>query len=111
MVFPIIDSEVIRLTSPDGKLDAVMIGKHAGAMSTTRYMAYIIPKSHEVSKNDIAVFQGKRVLDEKFTWIDNQTLLIQYSKADIYHFQNYIYPIKEDPKKEIRIIEQQVTIK
>jgi len=102
------DTETIRLNSPDNKLDAVKVERDAGAMTTAQHLIYIVPAGHNPNPKDIPVFKAKRVFDLALSWKDDQTLMIQYSKADISHFQNYIYSSQEDQEGETRIIEQQV---
>ena len=107
-IFPMKDVEVLRVNSPDGKIDVVYIQRDAGAMTTALHLVYIVASKQKSGKKNVAVFQGKRVYDLKIIWDDDQKLLIQYSKAQICHFQNYIYPFPNDTSYMIEVQEMQV---
>ena len=102
-LFPEKDFEVIRETSPDGKLDAVMIIRDRGAMGTATYLAYIIPCTQKITKKDVAVFKATKMFDKQFSWKEDQELLIHYSQATILHSQDYVYPMREDPDYRVVI--------
>jgi hypothetical protein len=101
--------EVSRVTSPDGKLDAVYVQSNAGAMASADLLVYIVPKGHETPKEkDQAVFHGKHTYDLEISWKADQELLIQYNKSDIRHFQSYFYPFSDSRYKvEIRYMERE----
>ncbi len=104
-IFPVAQAEILRMNSPDGKLDAVYVQSGAGAMTSGNYLVYIVPKDHHPNKKkDDAVFWGKRTFDLDVSWEDDRKLLIQFSKSDIKHFQSYIYPLPKDGMYRIDII-------
>jgi hypothetical protein len=102
-IFPMKDVEVLRVNSPDGRMDAVYIQRDAGAMTVARYLIYVVPSGQKPGKKSIAVFGGKRVFDLKIDWDEERKLLIQYSAADVFHFRNYMYPFKDDVGYRIEI--------
>lgn len=102
------DVEVIRLPSPDGKVDAVLIQRDAGAMTYAQYLIYVVPNNQKPTEDSTAIFNAKRLFDEKISWHGDRELLIQYTKGDIYHFQNFVYPFSKKPEYVVRIIERQI---
>lgn len=102
-IFPSVRVEILRATSPDGKLDAVYVQSGAGAMTSGNYLVYIVPKGHQPNKKNCAVFWGKRTYDLDLSWEDDQKLLVQFSKSDIKHYQSYIYPFPKDARYKIKI--------
>jgi len=106
-IFSLKDVEILRVPSPDGRVDAVYIQRDAGAMTIAQHLVYIVPAKQQIGKKSNPVFQGKRVLNEKITWESVGKLLIQYRYADIVHFRNYTYPFPEDTSYEVRVSEKQ----
>lgn len=100
--------EISRVTSPDGKLDAVYIQAAGGATASGNYLVYIVPKGRQAPKEkDKAVFHGKRTYDLEVSWKADRDLLIQYNKSDIKHFQSYYYPFSDSRYKvEIRYMKR-----
>jgi hypothetical protein len=116
VLFSPVYTETLYSTSPDGKVDVVLITRDVGAMASTRYSLYLIPHGQKHEKNGSnAVFVAHRVFDLNVTWEDNCKLLIRYSSADINHFQNNYYPFykgsfheNDDQYYLIRIREQEI---
>ena len=95
-IFPEVQVEISRVSSPDGKLDAVYVQADAGAMTSGNYLVYIVPKDRQApKKKDKAVFHGKRTYDLEISWKADRELLIRYNRSDIKHFQSYYYPFPE----------------
>lgn len=99
-IFPVARVKISRITSPDGKLDAVYVQAAAGTMSSGNSLVYIVPKGRVPKDKDKAVFHGKRTYDLAVSWEADRNLLIQYDKSEIKHFQSYIYPF---PKYKVDI--------
>lgn len=80
--------EVMRVTSPDAKVDAVVI-KVEGGLSTTRdpYNLYIVPLG---AKTDAAIASLNALDLEglKVFWKQPKSLLIEYQRGIISHFTN-----------------------
>ena len=102
-IFPVAQTEVLRVTSPDGKLDAVYIQSAAGAMASGNYLVFVLPKGSQPDKKDSAVFWAKRTFGLDLSWQDDGGLLIQFSEANIKHFQSYLYPFPKDTGYKIEI--------
>ncbi len=102
-IFPSTQAEILRLNSPDGKLDAVYIQSGAGAMASGNYLVYIVPKGHRPNKKECAVFLGKNTYDLDLSWEDDRKLLVKFIKSDIKHYQSYIYPFPKDARYKVEI--------
>jgi len=102
-VFASVQTEILRLSSPDGKLDAVYVQSGAGAMASGSYLVYIVPKGHQPNKTECAVFWGKNTCDLDLSWEDDRRLLVKFSKSDVKHYQSYIYPFPQDAKYKVEI--------
>jgi hypothetical protein len=116
-LFPYEDSEVLRVNSPDNKVDAVHIYRNAGAMKPAWDLIYIVPAKQEIKKeykkDYYVVFQGKQVYDLEFRWESAEKLLVQFRKADIKHFRNYIYPFPYSPSQypyKVSVSEKQIEV-
>ena len=102
--------EIQRLNSSDGMVDAIIIERDAGAMTTCRTIVFIVPKDTAPNNKSIPVFEAKRIYDLTLTWTDKNKLIIKYAKADITHFRNYIYPFSNNYEYEIRVSEGPVNL-
>lgn len=89
---PEVKQELIRAKSLDGKIDAVVIQTDVHSTVPTIYDVYVVDaKIREPSfKTMNSVFHATHVRDLKVFWIDERQLAINYTGADIGHFQNII---------------------
>jgi hypothetical protein len=108
-LFPMEYEEILRVQSPDGKVDAVLMRGNAGAMSSFHYGLYIVPSWSQISNKDInnnrykAVCNAERMEGEKIVWLKNKVLEIQYSKAQAFEFIDHISPLPKDMHYEVEI--------
>lgn len=106
--------EIARVTSPDAKIDAVVIEQGGPATNSFSYDVYLVSKGASIPERDDSVFtadkaeQGIRV-----RWLADRHLRTEYVRADIYHFTNFWYhPDTIDgspPLYEVRISESPVS--
>jgi hypothetical protein len=107
------EREVIRLNSPDGRIDAVILSENAGAMGSMQYYLYIIPHGQKPDKKESIVFGGEKITDLKISWLTNCKLLIKYGpvyldqKPIIYTFKNQIQPFSGEANYLIEINKEQ----
>jgi hypothetical protein len=80
--------EVVRVTSPDRKVDAVVV-KVEGGLSTTNdpYNLYIVPTGGKVAGRR-ASLNGLNMTDLKFFWKKPKSLAIEYKDGVIEHFED-----------------------
>ena len=108
--FKAVDVEILRLDSPDGKVDAVYIQRDAGAMTSTAHLIYVVADGQNPIEEKVrAVFEGSRLWDMDISWISNQELLIRYSEGYIYGYRNYAYPFPENYEYKVKIREEQIS--
>jgi hypothetical protein len=79
-------TEVARVTSPDGLVDAVVTSTDAGALVSLYYHVYIVPKG---SKDLVKpILEGYGLDESKVHWAAPQVLIIPYTCALINEFSN-----------------------
>jgi len=101
LFWPSEDKEIVRVTSPDGRVDAVMIRDNCGAPCYFGYSVFIVPRGMNPSKGSKGtIFYADDMADEKLTWKQPHLLSIGYSRALIYSFRNVSYPLHEFGKEE-----------
>jgi hypothetical protein len=83
-------SEVARVTSPNGQLDAVMIRDDGGgAAGGWEWYVYIVAKESGVDQGKShAIFHAGTLTGEKLMWSQGHLLEIHYDIADIEEFRN-----------------------
>ena len=83
-------AEEIRVASPDGRLDAVMIREmYGGAVGGIEWRVYIVPRGLAVpSKYQNPVFGASDLTAEKLVWLQPHLLEIGYDRAAIEGFRN-----------------------
>ena len=100
-----------RWTSPDGKVDAVLMHYDAGATTSLFESVYIVPIGKKVTKFDknwrkcAPVFMADYMKDRKIYWLRDKVLEIQYEKARIHSFKNFTMPLREDYNYVVEIRE------
>jgi hypothetical protein len=81
--------EEARVTSPNGRLDAVMVRQDAGgAAGGWEWNIYIVPKGQPVSTRYHEVLYAGTFRDEKLVWLQDHLLEVQYRIAHIHSFRN-----------------------
>jgi hypothetical protein len=88
--------EVARVPSPDRQFDAVLVEVEVdafGATVSTPYRVYIVPTGSK--KFEYPIMKGAQFAELRLVWKDPQLLEIQYSKGQIYAFQNFWYFSRE----------------
>jgi hypothetical protein len=95
-VFPLQLKEIARVTSPDGRVDAVIVRDNCGAPCSYGYTVFVLPNGESTPHDfERAVFSADDMLDEKLVWKQPHLLAISYSRALIYKFRNVAYPFGE----------------
>jgi hypothetical protein len=108
--------ETLRVTSPDGKVDAVIIHVSAPATVEDTTEVYIVPQGQSVigkfGDDYQRVFQGHALSGLTVTWPEDRFLEVHYTFGVIYFFKNhityhfdpnerlYVVQIREIPKNE-----------
>jgi hypothetical protein len=107
------ENEVTRLNSSDGRIDAVIISRNAGAMSSMQYYLYVVPRRQKPDDKDSIVFGGEKLKDLKISWAGDRKLFIQYTavysdpKPIIYAFKNQIQPFSGEADYLVEINKEQ----
>jgi hypothetical protein len=91
--------EVWRSSSPDGKVDAVLMNYDAGATTSLIEMLYLVPAGQRIGYWDrtlqkyLPLFTADHTKGRTITWSGERLLEIKYEKARIKHFRNHAYPL------------------
>ena len=84
-------AEEIRVTSPDGRFDAVMTreASPAGVLGSLYWNVFIVPKSASAPKDEKhTLFTADVLRGEKLVWTQKHLLDIRYDFAEIDEFRN-----------------------
>ena len=93
VIFPEHRQEILRITSPDGAVDAVMIESGCGAPCSTSHLVAVVPKGNKAPDDpERYVFSADDMVNQRLLWKQSHLLEIAYDKAYIYRFQNVWNP-------------------
>jgi hypothetical protein len=84
------DTERMRVTSPDGKLDAVLLADSSGGvLGGIFWSVYVVPKGNSVPDDpDKRLFFADELTKGRILWSKPFLIEIHYDKASIMHFRN-----------------------
>jgi hypothetical protein len=80
--------ETTRVTSPDGKVDAIVTVTNCGATTSYGYVVHVTARGAEPEEADER-FRADKVHALKVYWEANRFLVIEYAAARIFHFSNF----------------------
>lgn len=85
--------EAARITSPDGTVDAVMVGSGCGPLCSDTYLVTVVPKGGKAPTDaEKYAFSADDMVDAQLHWNQPHLLEIEYKKARINNFRNVDYP-------------------
>ena len=94
LLFPEHRTEVVRLTSPDGRADAVAERIECGAPCSSGYAVSVVPKGvADATEATQRVFLAGEIVNPQLKWSEPHVLDIAYDKALIESFRNVAYPL------------------
>jgi len=83
--------ELLRLASPDKKVEAILVRIACGGATTSYdFRLSIVPLGKEPKRSD-TVFLAEKLEGESIQWIAPKVLEIRYEKARILNFRNFWY--------------------
>lgn len=83
------EREILRIPSPDNRVEAVLTEISGGATTSFVYNLYIVPSKTEISKKTHELFRADHVDEIRVFWSEVKLLKIQYREARIFHFKNF----------------------
>jgi hypothetical protein len=85
------DTEAMRITSPDGKLDAVLVEDTGGGpLGGVFWYLYVVPRGDAVPKDGTKrLFFADELTKGMIVWSKPHLLEIHYDKASIMQFRNF----------------------
>jgi hypothetical protein len=102
--------ELKRLTSPDGRVDAILseiVVDETNSNIPNGYAVYLVPAGEELRLQSLypnqKVFYANRIADLEFAWRDRDFLEIRYAYGDVFEFRND-WILDKDLRVEIRIV-------
>jgi hypothetical protein len=85
--------EVARVASPDGTVDAVIVGSGCGPLCSDTYQVTVVPKGAKAPTSvEQYAFSADDMVDAELRWKQPHLLEIEYKKARINDFRNVAYP-------------------
>ena len=102
-------NEVVRIKSPDGKVEAVHIRGNCGATTSFTENIFIVPAGEKTPKpkDDYQRFLADHVDGLELEWREPKVLEIKYNVARIFKFTNFWQSQKVDHFRyvvEIRLV-------
>jgi hypothetical protein len=79
--------ELLRVHSPDGVVDAVLVDWRVDATVGTPFAIYIVPSGSGNLRNP--VMSGDDFVELKLRWSAPRFLRVEFSKARIWEFNNF----------------------
>ena len=85
------DTEAMRITSPDGKVDALLVeDTGGGALGGVFWYLYVVPRGNAVPKDATKrLFFADELTKGAIVWSKPHLLEIHYDKASIMQFRNF----------------------
>jgi hypothetical protein len=83
-------TEAMRVTSPDGKLDAILVEDNSGgALGGVFWYVYVVPKGNAVPRDAMKrLFFADELTRGAISWAKPYLIEIHYDKASIMQFRN-----------------------
>ena len=83
-------TEAMRVTSPDGKLDAVLVeDSSGGALGGVFWSVYVVPKGYAAPRDVMKrLFFADELTRGAIAWTKPYLIEIRYDKASIMQFRN-----------------------
>ena len=85
-------SEIQRISSPDKKVDAVLITADVDATTSPSSKVFIVKPGVKISRNDFqyAVFNSDHTNKMiRLSWTENKQLIVSFDKARIFNYTNF----------------------
>ncbi len=84
--------EIKRISSPDLRVEAVLVEANGGATVSTINKIYLLEKGAKIDLNTEPVFLSDHQIGVDIAWKENKNLFINYEKARIFKFTNFWNP-------------------
>lgn len=81
-------SEVNRIISPNGKVDAVIAEMGTDATVSTSYYIFIVEHKKNPSEEDL-IFKADKVISLKLKWSGSETIEIRCDSGRIWKYRNF----------------------
>jgi hypothetical protein len=82
-------TEIKRITSPDSRVDAVVVTSDAGATTSIGHHIYIVPKGVSPKDLKFSIFTADHVVNLQVHWQQSKHLKVTYQAARIFKFANF----------------------
>jgi len=84
------DTEIQRVKSPDGKVEAVNVQSNCGATTAYSEQVYIVPMGGKFpTEGKFAQFIADHTDGLEIVWREQKVLEVRYNKARIFKFSNF----------------------
>lgn len=96
-------SQVARVTSPDGTVDAILESHNCGVSCGLDYSVIVVPRGANAPTNATAsVFLADDVVKPQIEWKQTHLLEIAYDRALVEDFRSVAYPLAKSSDQASR---------
>lgn len=82
------DELALKKTSPDNKVDMLLMSDSFGATTSKIYYLYLTPHNQPPSKNNLIII-GDHFDKLEVAWLKNQFVELKYNKGRIFKYTNF----------------------
>jgi hypothetical protein len=94
VLFPEHRAEAMRITSPDGNVDAIAERIECGAPCSSEYAVSVVPRGAPAPRGLVQqIFLANDIVNAQVRWKEPHLLDIAYDRAFIQSFRNVTYPL------------------
>ena len=91
------------MTSPDKKVDAVIVEENCGATMPFVDLIYIVPCGDSI-KNHSPIYKSTYTRELEVKWAESKRLIISYKNANIHEFKSeWVSDDIDDTKYKVKI--------
>lgn len=84
--------EIKRISSPDSRVEAVLVEFSGGATVGNSAVVYLLEKGEPIKESTGSLFTSDHFYGVDIEWKANKNLVIKYEKARIFKFSNFWNP-------------------
>ena len=84
---PLPEHEMMRVSSPDQLVDAVLVRVDTFAMDNYAYKIYVVPAGQKAGKEENTILVAEDLDGVKITWVAKQ-LVVSFASGEVFQYHN-----------------------